>query len=384
MGRLAPLQEAYQAMPKQSIANRLVHAWYEKSAWLWLLAPISLLFGLLSLVRRWWLKKAWSRRPSDLVPVVVVGNITVGGAGKSPLVAYLVRSFEQQGLRAGIVSRGYGAETSIQQPILLTDQSTAAEVGDEPLMLFQQLACPVCVSPNRGEAVAHLSKLGCDIIISDDGLQHYAMQRDIEICVFDAQRLWGNGWLLPAGPLREPLSRLKEVDFVIFNGGDAPSQEVLTNIESSRCLRMDLAPQELQSLDGTSSFSLDALRNRSISAVAGIGNPERFFRTLESLGARVTSYSFGDHHAYQIADFEPILSSMSDSMIVMTQKDAVKCRNIAIEKAWYLPVSAQLSDNLAQKIISQLHSQGRLLPSSETKLAASNTANTYHDTRLDS
>ena len=371
-------------MARRSMADRLVHAWYEKSAWLWLLAPISLLFGLLSLVRRWWMQKGRRRHSSNLAPVVVVGNITVGGSGKSPLVAYLVRSFEQQGFRAGVVSRGYGAETRIHQPILLTNQSTAAEVGDEPLMLFQQLACPVCVCPNRAEAVALLSKQGCDIIISDDGLQHYAMQRDIEICVFDAQRLWGNGLLLPAGPLREPLSRLKEVDFVIFNGGDAPGQEVLINIEPSRCLRMDLAPQELQSLDGTSSFSLDGLRGRSISAVAGIGNPDRFFRTLESLGANLTPYSFGDHHAYQVADFEPILSPMSDSMIVMTEKDAVKCRNIAIEKAWYLPVSAQLSDNLAQKIITQLHSVGRLLPSSEAKSTASNTAKTFHDTRLDS
>ena len=196
-------------MAKSSMADSLVNAWYKKSAWLWLLVPISLLFGLLSSLRRWWLRSHPRQTSAKLAPVVVVGNITVGGAGKSPMVAYLVRSFEQQGLRAGVVSRGYGAQSDIHQPILLTAKSTAAEVGDEPLMLFQQLGCPVCVCPRRAEAVEYLSKQGCDIIISDDGLQHYAMQREIEICVFDAQRLWGNGLLLPAGPLRRTVSAFK-------------------------------------------------------------------------------------------------------------------------------------------------------------------------------
>ena len=361
-------------MSKLSLADRLVNAWYAKSVWLWLLAPLSWLFALVVAIRHRWLNERKPLDKSQLAPVVVVGNITVGGAGKSPLVAYLVRAFEDQGLRAGVVSRGYGALSPIDQPVVLTGKSTAGEVGDEPLMLYQQLGCPVCVCPKRSDAVARLTELGCDIVISDDGLQHYAMQRDIEICVFDAQRLWGNGWLLPAGPLREPLSRLGQVDYIVFNGGDAPSPEALLAAKPERCLRMDLTPQDLQALDGSVTLALEQLKGASISAIAGIGHPVRFFNTLEALGAKVTPYAFGDHHSYHLDDFSPILEPVAGTpiggMIVMTEKDAVKCRNISLENAWYLPVSAQLSDNLAHKILARLYAVGRLTPNGRSANAS--------------
>ena len=352
-----------------ALADKIVKAWYRKAFWIKLFWPFSLLFALVSGFRRWRYRRSWKTLPASNVPVIVIGNLTVGGAGKSPLASYLVRALREQGFKPGIVSRGYGAQKPIDSAVLVTEQSTADQVGDEPLMLFQMLACPVCVCPERNQAVRALEQAGCDLILSDDGLQHYAMQRDLEICVFDAERLWGNGQLLPAGPMRESLKRLQSVDFVVLNGQlpeDQSAQDYLhSKLEQdgyasksikAPVLNMTLAPEDLKSLDSAQTLPLESLKEQKVAAVAGIGNPERFFATLSQLGARVEGRAFADHHAYQVDDFR----GLDSALIVMTEKDAVKCRNLALDNLWYLPVRAQLSDNLAQKICERLESMGRL------------------------
>lgn len=354
-----------------AVESTLVKAWYQGAWWLLCLLPFSFLFWCVSALRRLLYRSGLRERFDSRVPVVVVGNITVGGSGKSPLVTYLVNAFREAGLNPGIVSRGYGAKPPISEPLLLNEQSQAEQVGDEPLMLFRALKCPVCVCPERYRAVQVLEKQGCDIIISDDGLQHYAMGRDIEICVFDRERLWGNGKLLPAGPLREPLSRLSSVDFIVLNGVAEPDSVPSANLQDAFCkqgaslkldavpvMEMTLIPDCLKRLGSDETLELAHLAGKRLCAMAGIGHPERFFDTLRALGADVQARPLGDHHQYAHTDFE----GLEGAMIVMTEKDAVKCRHLSLENVWYLPVTAHLSDNLAQAIRARLQAQSRLRP----------------------
>ncbi|TNC82714.1 MAG: tetraacyldisaccharide 4'-kinase [Oleiphilus sp.] len=351
--------------------SALVQAWYRGAGWLKCLLPLSLLFWAISTLRRLAFRTGLRKSQSSSVPVIVVGNITVGGSGKSPLVSYLVKAFQAQGLNPGVVSRGYGAKPPITMPMLLVPDSRAMEVGDEPLMLYRSLNCPVCVCPDRRQAVHVLEQQGCDLIISDDGLQHYAMHRDIEICVFDRERLWGNGYMLPAGPLREPLSRMQDTDFIVLNGASGKGEDPRTYLQTQRelarpamsiaavpVMEMALVAGHLKRLGGEEVMDITQLAGKSIRAIAGIGHPERFFETLRAQGAKVQSQAFGDHHQFAQADFE----ALNDRMIVMTEKDAVKCADLQLDNAWYLPVTAQLSDNLALAIQERLAQSGRWLP----------------------
>lgn len=337
----------------------ITRGWFEKSPWLWLLLPLSALFYLIYWLRKQAFKFGLKSTVSSAVPVVVVGNIVVGGAGKSPLVAYLVRELEALGYKVGIVSRGYGAHKPIQKPILLNSSSAVEQVGDEPLMLFRQLGCPVAVCPERSQAVALLAEQGCDLVIADDGLQHYAMARDLEICTFDSQRLWGNGWVLPAGPLREPLARTQTCDYLIFNG-EAFNGKAF----KAKSFSMTLKPSQLCSLADDTAISAERLAalqaGQRLFACAGIGNPERFYNTLQAQGFSFEPYSFPDHHAFTAEDF----AAAKGRAIVMTEKDAVKCRHLKLANAWYLPVAAQLSnqagDDLPRDIVARLKASGRL------------------------
>jgi tetraacyldisaccharide 4'-kinase len=308
------------------------------------LYPASLLFGALVAARRWLHAHGMLHSERLPVPVIVVGNISVGGTGKTPLVIGLARALARHGFKPGIITRGYGG-TSAVQPV--TPQADPARAGDEPVLLAQRSGCPVWTGRRRVQAARALLAANpeCDVLISDDGLQHYAMQRDIEIAVVDGRRQFGNGLLLPAGPLREPPRRLESVDAVVVNGGS-----LIARVRA-RQYSMELRGTHLANLaDPGRVESPQALSGRRVHAVAGIGNPQRFFDHLRALGLEVRPQPFPDHFAFTPAD----LAFAGDDPVVMTEKDAVKCRAFARASWWYLPVEAQVDAQLERDIIQAL------------------------------
>ncbi len=319
----------------QQILHQFINRhWYAKHlTWFALLLwPISFIFKIISEVRKRKLLRQVNGQAQVDIPVVVVGNISVGGVGKTPLVETMVRRLAQEGYRPGIVSRGYGG-ASENYPVDVTAKTFPAECGDEPYMLHQILDCPVVVSPNRVEAVTYLKERHpeVDIVISDDGLQHYKMFRDIEISVVDASRGLGNGLTLPAGPLREPASRLKSVDYVIASGG---------GIDFQKAFVMQIKAISFVALMTKENLALGAFMHKKVHAVAGIGNPCRFYQMLRNLGCEVIEHSFPDHHQYVQSDFDfkEVLP------IIMTSKDAVKCRGFMRETMHYLAIGVELDD----------------------------------------
>lgn len=285
--------------------------------------------------------------------VIVVGNIVVGGSGKTPFIIWLVNKLQQQGLRVGIVSRGYGGKSE-RWPQEVGANSDPQQVGDEPVMLAKQLGCPVAVSPKRKEAIALLEhKYAPDVIISDDGLQHYGMARDIEIVMVDAERRFGNGYCLPAGPLREPASRLQQVDFIVYNG-DLPK----TIEYPQKSFAMQLQPVCFHRLsDYDETLPAEAFSGQSVNALAGIGNPQRFFDTLSRLGIHADGKAFADHHAYRASDFE---GYGDEKPLLMTEKDAVKCSKFAQtgqkQNWWYLEVAPQADQVLFDSLYDRVKS----------------------------
>lgn len=312
------------------MSEKLVNAWYQGHWALVLLAPLSALYGLITAIRRVAYQRGWLSIATFPIPVVVVGNITVGGTGKTPLTLALVKHLQAQGLKPAIVSRGYGGQT--QYPALVTANSLASEVGDEPLFMFQQTGVPVVVAPKRAQAVAYLvAQHACDVILCDDGLQHYALARDMEIVVIDGERSLGNGHLLPQGALRESKERLNSVDLIVVNGAS------VFNF-SQRHYTMTLMPHDWLAVGGQAQAKAPK-PPQTIHAIAGIGNPARFFAALEQQGFQVLAHAFPDHHAYQASDL-----NFGDNLpIVMTAKDAVKCHSFAPKQCWQVPVIANLS-----------------------------------------
>lgn len=324
----------------------ITKAWYEGALWLYLLWPVSCLYLMVIRLRKVLYRRGFFDVHRVSVPVVVVGNITVGGTGKSPLVCHLVKALQEEGFKPGIVSRGYGAKLDKYQVREVLTTSLPSEVGDEPLMLKKKLGCPIFVGPSRALAAKTLEKKGCDIILSDDGMQHYALHRDIEICVFDGQRKWGNGHLLPMGPLREPLSRLKSIPYLVVNGA-SQARSYGQSALSQKAFNMTLHAESLINLHSAEQKTLSTLSGERVHAVAAIGHPERFFDTLTASDITVEPHAFGDHHAYSEGDFQ-----FNEALpIVMTEKDAVKCESFKLEDAWFLPVSAHLNGDLAGQII---------------------------------
>lgn len=309
---------------------------------LWrLLLPLSWLYGLVSgLIRlsyRLGLKKAW-RAP---VPVVVVGNLTAGGNGKTPVVIWLVEQLQQRGIRVGVVSRGYGGKAA-SYPLVLNGATGTSEAGDEPVLIYQRTGAPVAVSPQRSDAVrALLAVHDLQLIVTDDGLQHYGLARDKEIVVIDGVRRFGNGWWLPAGPMRERASRLRSVDAIIANGGVARPGEIA----------MQLRPgQAVNVLNGE---RRDVASFDNVVAMAGIGHPPRFFATLEGCGVRpIKTVALADHQALTRADVAALVTERQT--LLMTEKDAVKCRAFAEANWWYLPVDAIMTDERAQRLLTDL------------------------------
>ncbi|HDP89881.1 MAG TPA: tetraacyldisaccharide 4'-kinase, partial [Thioalkalivibrio sp.] len=295
--------------------------WYKRGVVAYALWPVSKLFcGLVALRRRYFLlrNRLWPRLK---VPVVlVVGNITMQGTGKTPMVVWLVNQLRANGLRAGVVSRGAGGTTR-DWPQQVTAQSDANEVGDEAVLIATRAGCPVYVGPRRDKAArALLDAHGVDVLIADDGLQHYNLQRDIEIAMVDSRHRFGNGFCLPAGPLREPVGRLAACDFVIVNG-------MAKQGEYSMGLRGNVA---VNIGDSKMANTLDAFRHQQVHAVAGIGHPERFFDMLRVNGIEVIPHPFPDHHRFEDSE----LDFDDDLPVFMTEKDAVKCRHMYLDNAW--------------------------------------------------
>jgi tetraacyldisaccharide 4'-kinase len=327
---------------KNRLNNWLQQIWYQRTSPPVLLRPLSFLFKHIVRLRRAWYgaNPAASRRLS--IPVIVVGNLSVGGTGKTPLVIWLARFLTQAGYRPGIVSRGYGVR--LQQPLLVSRSSDPAQAGDEPVLIAQKTDCPVCVSPDRVRAAEILQGAGCDLIISDDGLQHYRMARDIEIALIDGDRRSGNGACLPGGPLREPPERLDSVDLVVCNGAQAQPGEYPMQLVGTMALNL---------ADETRVKPLAAFRGEKLLAMAAIGNPQRFFKGLQQAGLTLATKALPDHHAFVASDvtFDDGSSSIT---ILMTEKDAVKCRKFANTAVWYVPVEAELPAAFGNKILNCL------------------------------
>jgi len=315
-----------------SLSDYIQNAWYSKARWLIVLRPLESLYRAVVGRRRAAYEMRIDSSRSTRVPVIVVGNITVGGTGKSPLTAWLVNHLSENGWNPGIVSRGYGG-TSKHYPLSVTSSTPPSEAGDEPVMLAAQTGVPVAVDPQRPRAVALLADQGCDIVVSDDGLQHYAMERALELVVIDGARGLGNLRCLPEGPLREPASRLQSVDAVIVNGPTQPSAFTHPNLFYAA-----ITPVHFRYLGSDNTFPLSPIPlNPPIHAVAGIGHPQRFFQTLSELGVEFTPKKFPDHHNFSESD----LRFDDNGDIVMTAKDAIKCVRMSDHRLWALDVCLQ-------------------------------------------
>ncbi len=320
--------------------------WYSRNPLALALLPLAGLFAGVVALRRWLYRRDWLHRERLPVPVLVVGNISVGGSGKTPLVIHLVRLLREAGYRPGVVSRGYGGRGG-ERPARVTPESDPDRVGDEPVLIAIRAACPVVVDPDRPRGARELVRAGCDVIIADDGLQHYRLQRDLEIAVLDARRDgarrgFGNGWLLPAGPLREPRARLREVDLVVEHGVAAPALG---------CYTMHLQPGPAWNLrDPDRHQPLERWRGATVHAVAGIGDPQRFFAMLEHFGIETIRHPFPDHHRFRPGE----LVFDDELTVLMTEKDAVKCRILATARHWAVPVDAALDAGFDAAVLARL------------------------------
>ncbi len=313
----------------------LQDSWYRRSGFTWLLLPLSWLFCLLVQARRTLYRIGLLHSQRLPVPVIVAGNITVGGTGKTPLVIALVELLRAQGWKPGVISRGYGGQAS-EWPQAVDADADPRLVGDEPLLIAQRTGAPMAVGPDRAAAARHLlDSHDVDIIISDDGLQHYRLQRDVEIVVVDGARRLGNGHCLPAGPLREPHGRLQQADFVVVNGGGFEG------------LAMSLEPAPPRAVgEEQRTQPLEQFRGQRVHALAGIGHPQRFFSMLEQAGLAIVPHPFPDHHRFSAAD----LDFGDAAPVLMTEKDAVKCRTICDGRHWYIPVTARLPDSFGRQL----------------------------------
>ncbi len=305
--------------------------WYRRGALAWLLWPASLVFAVVAVLRRFFYKLRIFGSQHPGIPVIVVGNLVAGGSGKTPLVLWIAEFLKAQGRRPGIVSRGYGGSMAAPggAPREASIASEPGEVGDEPMLLARRSGCPVWVAPERVAACRALREQHpeCDLIVLDDGLQHYALRRDIEICVVDA-RGFGNGFLLPAGPLREPPSRLASVGAVVAHGTDRVEGYAM-RLEGDQLVRLG---------DARDARPAKSFAGQKVHAVAGIGDPKRFFLHLARFGLKIVPHPFADHHPFAAGDLE----FADEAPVVMTEKDAVKCKRFAKPHHWVLAVRAIL------------------------------------------
>jgi len=319
-------------MSAQSWFNAI---WYDGKPPPWWLKPLSALFGAASAARRFVYARNLARSTRLDCPVIVVGNLTTGGTGKTPLVCWLAEQLTERGFRPGVVTRGYGGSARAARLILSSESPDV--VGDEAVLLARRSRAPVAVGRNRPAAAQLLINAGCDVILSDDGLQHYALERDCEIVVVDGDRRFGNGRLLPAGPLREAPARLKEADAVVINGGEQ---------QRDGSLRMRLLATGAVAMKYGTVKPLREFSGQPVHAVAAIGNPQRFFAMLRAVGIRIVEHTLPDHARLTLED----ISFPDDLAVLMTEKDAVKCRDIAGPHHWYVPVSVVFAPGDGEKL----------------------------------
>ena len=325
----------------------LQRQWFCKSEWHILLLPLATIYLGLIAFRKLLYKLKFFKSYALPVPVIVVGNISIGGTGKTPVVIYLAQQLKLAGYRPGIISRGFGRHSTLIESV--HSNSSPNEVGDEPLLIFRRTDCPVFVGRDRfsagNELIKHHPEV--DVIISDDGLQHYRLKRTLEVAVVDTKRQFGNGFLLPAGPLREPISKLTSLDALILNGDDHVSA---LPVPDSKVFRMNLSGNTFVSLSSMQKTNAEYFKNKTLVALAGIGNPNRFFEHLKMMGLNFQSQAFPDHHLFCLNDF----ANFEGKTILMTEKDAVKCKAFTHADIWMLPVDAMIDPVLMKKILNKL------------------------------
>lgn len=329
--------------PSKNRSDHLMQCWQQRGLLAWALLPVGWLFFALVRLRRLAYQRGWLRSRRLPVPVVVIGNLVAGGAGKTPLTLWLAQHLRSLGRKPGIVSRGYGRTDETIQKV--GAGRTASEVGDEPLLLAQRSGCPVFVGADRGAAAAALlhDYPECDVILCDDGLQHLRLVRDVEIIVMDRRGLM-NGWPLPAGPLREPVERASRVDALVLHNSDQ------VRVDGVPTFQMHLAGNDFYRLDAPTERLLPAaLQGLRLAAFAGIGEPQRFFDHLTALGLSFESHAFPDHHRYTRADF-----SFPADALLTTEKDALKCSGLADVPIWVLPVEAVVEPDLAHFVLEKI------------------------------
>lgn len=318
------------------LARKFEQAWYERSVLSQFLRPLSWLFLTLASLRRLLYKTGFLKQTSLPIPVIIVGNITVGGTGKTPLVIWIANFLKQAGYKPGIVSRGYGGKAN-NWPQQVRPDADPIMVGDEAVVISRRTGCPVAVGPDRvADGQALIKYAGVDVIVSDDGLQHYALGRTVEIAVIDGIRRFGNGFCLPAGPLREQRSRLEEVDCRVTNGVAAQG-EIPMRYQADRAINLVSREARLVS----------DFRQQPVNAIAGIGNPDRFFNFIRASGIRTTTRAFPDHHLFTAGDID----FPDEEALFMTEKDAVKCQRFARDNWWYIPVEAVLPEEFGVQLI---------------------------------
>jgi len=324
---------------KQRIAEQLDRAWYGKSGLTQILRPFTGLFVSVVYLRRLLYRFKLLKSNKVTVPVIVVGNLTVGGTGKTPLVIWIANYLKTAGYNPGIISRGYTGKAR-NWPQQVRPDADPTIVGDEAVLISRRTGCPMAVGPKRiDDSRALLKYASIDVIISDDGLQHYALQRDIEIAVIDGIRRFGNRFCLPAGPMREPVSRLDEVDFRVTNGIAAQGEYGMRYTGDTA---INLVTNE--------QVALADFRNKDVIAIAGIGHPDKFFNFMRSHGIRLDSRAFPDHYLYKNSD----LDFDEDTIVLMTEKDAVKCQRFANNNWWYVPINVELPEEFGKQLVSKL------------------------------
>lgn len=345
--------------------KKIVDTWYGANPISWL-KPVSALFSFISSVRRSLYTSGRKKAYRASVPLIVVGNITVGGTGKTPLIIYLARQLLYAGYRPGIVSRGYGSKAP-SYPFHVNKDSPVAHSGDEALLIARNTECPLVIDADRAAAVKSLEQhYDCNVILSDDGMQHYAIARDIEIAVIDGRRGFGNGYLLPAGPLREKPERLNEVDYIICNEAchlrfNKPSYEMtlkprhLCHLLSSEIfpiahVREEMMKSKVSAQNNETENAEPVATKHKVHAIAGIGNPERFFSSLCDCGFDIITHVFADHHVYSLQD----INFADDYEVIMTEKDAVKCMDFARKIDWYLRVDAVIDEAFIDNLLTKL------------------------------
>ncbi len=338
----------------------LERVWYADGKGRFLLLPLSALYCAANAYQRKTQLKELSQNPPNInVPIIVVGNITVGGTGKTPVTVHIVKLLKKSGYKPAIITRGYGGKAQTW-PQKVTAKSDAEMVGDEAVLMATRSGVPVYAGANRLESIQQLlSETVCDVIVSDDGLQHYKMPRDIQIAVIDGERGFGNGLCIPAGPLREKINRLDECDLLVLNGLSKSKDKYLNQAHT-----MSLSGDSIINLTTAEERPLKDFFGETIEAVTGIGNPKRFYSTLENTGLIVNQHSFPDHHAFSKNDLlfneDGFDKNSYNKIVIMTEKDAVKCKSLIGDQAnyWYLPISVVLPIEFDEKLLSLLVAEG--------------------------